>query len=68
MRYVRREILLSSLVILDLGDIVNYYYREILACEELALFGALLLEDLDLVYPALAEVIDPYEIDAVLAA
>ncbi|MBQ7628533.1 MAG: hypothetical protein IJS85_06205 [Clostridiales bacterium] len=54
MRYIRCEILLSSLVVLDLGDIVNYYYREILTCEELALFRALLLKDLDLIYPALA--------------
>ena len=68
MGYVRCKILLTSLVILDLCDIVNDNYIKLVIAEE---FGIRLWRssyDLDLIDPSVVYVIYPYQIDAVLKA
>ena len=68
MRNVCREVLLASLVILDLGNVINYYYRKLLISEELRIGLRRPSYYLDLIYPAVVDVVDSYEVNSVFEA
>ena len=69
MGYVGCKVLLASLVILDLGDVINYYDLEIVVVEDLVFLVCKgIADDLYLVDMLVADIVGPDDIDPVLAA
>ena len=68
MRDIGSQILLTSLVIPDLRDVVDDDDIHLFASEELRIWLGRSSDYLDLIDPSVVDIVNSYEIDAVLEA
>ena len=60
------QILLSSLIVLDLRDVINDDDIQFFVAEKLRIRLGRSSYDLYLIDPSVVDIVDPYEVDAVL--